>query len=338
MPDEICYIDTRTVATLLEEIAVVDVVEEALRSHALGRTVMPAEAYLRWTTDDGWARSLTLPAALGMPTGTAGIKVINGNVANPGRGVARASGLVLLFDVLTGQVRTVMAAANLSAMRTAAVSIIGVRRLAPRPVEHALVIGAGPIGAAHVRLLCQEPTVRTVWVHDLDGDRAAAVAALTSDVRVRVDPVRDRASVIGDADVIVAATTSVNAHLGLRHIRPGTLVVNVGLDDCAQDLLLGADHLVVDSWALVADDDKRLLGQLIRSGRVTAAGDSTSARAEQVVRAELGQLIAGSVMVSPRQDDRVVLNPFGMAVNDIALATAVEQSAAAKGFGLPLPR
>jgi len=337
VPDGIRYLDNVTVATLLDQVAVVDVVEEALQRHALGQSVMPAEAYLRWSTEDGWARSLTLPAALGMPVRTVGAKVINGNVANPSRGVPRASGLVLLFDVSTGQVRTIMAAADLSAVRTAAVSVAGLRRLAPRPVKQVLVIGAGPIGEAHVRLLCREPTVRRIWVHDLDAGRAERVAADYKQAPIRIEPVIDRASVIGRADLIVAATTSTSAHLGLGDVRKGTLVINVGLDDCTEDLLLGAEHLVVDSWDLVAADRNRLLGRLVHSGRVTAPGGRSSPGAEQVVRAELGELIAGVLSVRCEPEDRVVLNPFGMAVNDIAVATAVEQRAVVQGKGMMLP-
>ncbi|MDY7086145.1 MAG: ornithine cyclodeaminase [Actinomycetota bacterium] len=317
------YLDTRAVDDLLTGVDVVAAVEQAQIGHAQGRTVLPAEAYLRWDVGDGWARSLTLPAALGAPPHTAGIKVINGNIANPGRGMPRASGLILLFDVETGQVTTVMAAARISAMRTAAVSVAGVRRLAPRPVESVLVVGAGPIGAAHVRLLCDTvPTVRTVWTYDLDAARSRELATTSP----AVEAVPEWRAVAGRADAVIGATTSTGPYLALADIREGAIVVNVGLDDCAEDLLLGADHLVVDSWELVAGDTHRLLGRLIAAGRVTAPVP------------ELGRVLAGADAVAPGPDDRVVLNPFGMAVNDMAVATAVQRLAAEREAGIFLPR
>lgn len=314
------YLDTRTVDELLTGIDVVAAVEEAQRDHALGRTVLPAEAYLRWDVGDGWARSLTLPAALGAPPHAAGIKVINGNIANPARGVPRASGLILLFDVETGQVTTVMAAARISAMRTAAVSVAAVRRLAPRTVESVLIVGAGPIGEAHARML--SGTVGTIWSYDLDAGRAEALAASIP----AVEAVRDWRPAAARADAVIGATTSTGPYLTLAGIREGAVVVNVGLDDCADDLLLGADHLVVDSWELVADDTNRLLGKLIAAGRITGPG------------IELGQILAGTAAVTPGPDDRVVVNPFGMAVNDIAVATAVQRRAAEHEAGIFLER
>ncbi|MCK9896368.1 hypothetical protein [Frankia sp. AgB32] len=334
MPDHIRYLDTATVVDLLERIDVVEVVEAALKLHASGRAVLPEEAYLRWTAGDGWARSLTLPAALGAPPYAAGVKVINGNTSNPGRGIDRASGLVLLFDVLTGQVSTIMAAAPLSAIRTAAVSIAGLRRLTARPIEQAVVIGAGPIGEAHVQLLGTTiPTVRIIWIHDSDINRAAGIAerARVGDVEVRV--VSDRAAALRTSEVVIAATTSAKAHLGVTDVAPGTVVVNVGLDDCDRNLLLKADHLVVDSWDLVAGDTNRLLGQLIKDGLVVHSGNPTPAASPQRVCAELGHLVAGTVTIRPGWNDRVVLNPFGMAVNDIAVATVVEQMAKSADCG-----
>src|SRR5262249_15533411 len=156
--------------------------------------------------------------------------------------------------------------------------------------------------------------------------RHRAAAAEQMEIReATVHAVSHRTSVIGEADVIIAATTSTDAHLHLNDIRPGTLVINVGLDDCAQDLLLGAEYLVVDSWNLVANDTNRLLGRLIRTGLVGAPGDGVSPGVRQQVDAELGQIITGIVNVRPGWQDRVVLNPFGMAVNDIAVATMIEQ-------------
>ncbi|WP_051366071.1 ornithine cyclodeaminase family protein [Hamadaea tsunoensis] len=322
-------------AGLLDEIDVVATVEDALRMNAVGETVLPAEAYLRWDVDDGWARSLTLPAALGRPAYAAGIKVINGNVANPGRGVPRASGLILLFDVETAQVTTIMAAAQVSAMRTAAVSVAAVKRLAPRIVERALVVGAGPIGEAHARMLGRAvASLGTIWSYDADGTRAVELAGRVEGVVA----VEDWRSVVGRADVVIAATTSTEAYLRLGDVAPGAIVVNVGLDDCAEDLLLGADHLVVDSWDLVADDRNRLLGRLIAAGAVLPPGVDAGTGGRQRVAGELGRILAGAVEIVPKPEQRVVVNPFGMAVNDIAVATAVDRLARRGTAGQRLTR
>jgi ornithine cyclodeaminase/alanine dehydrogenase-like protein (mu-crystallin family) len=319
--DQIRYLDATTVAALLDEIDAVAVIEDALRLHATGATVLPAEAHLHWSTVDGAARSLALPAVLGDPPYAAGTKVMNGNLANPARGLPRASGLVLLFDVRTAQVSTVMAAAQVSATRTAAVSAAAARALAPKPMRQLLILGAGPIGEAHTRLLPRAlPSVREIWVYDLDHGRARTVADTA-----HATAVARRDDVIGAADLIIAATTSREPYLDLAEVPAGCLVVNVGLDDCTEDLLLGADQLVVDDWTLVAEDPHRLLGRLIRAGKVTGPV------------LELAQVVAHQ-NVTVRPTDRVVVNPFGLAIHDVALASAVDQLARQRGLGISLPR
>ena len=155
---------------------------------------------------------------------------------------------------------------------------------------------------------------------DLDHGRARAVADTT-----RGTAVARREEVIGAADLIIAATTSCEPYLGLAEVPAGSLVINVGLDDCTEDLLLGADQLVVDDWTLVADDPHRLLGRLIRAGKV--AGPVP----------ELAQVVAHQ-HVTTRPTDRVVVNPFGLAIHDVALASAVDQLARQRGLGVSLPR
>ncbi|WP_157367944.1 hypothetical protein [Alloactinosynnema sp. L-07] len=54
----------------------------------------------------------------------------------------------------------------------------------------------------------------------------------------------------------------------------------VSLDDATEELLLGCDHLFVDDWTLVSDDDTRLLGRLAGAGRVAGPIGSRPRRQE----------------------------------------------------------
>jgi ornithine cyclodeaminase/alanine dehydrogenase-like protein (mu-crystallin family) len=340
--DPILYLDTETVAHILDSLDVTAVVHEGLRENDLGRTVLPEEAYLRWDVPGGgWARSLCLPAALGQPTRAAGVKVINGNLANPGRGLPRASGLFLTFDVDTGRINTIMAAADLSAIRTAAVSAVAATLLAPSVPRHVLILGAGPLGIAHARVLPRAlPALVRVSLYDLEPTRIeAAIESLAgqpvSPTAVAAD---DLDATLAAADVIIAATTSSAPYLTAGGVRPGTLIVNVGLDDCADDLILECDLLIVDSWQLVAADDRRAVGRLFHSGRIcapdTPAGDAVGRR----VDAELPALVSGRLRLTAQATDRVIVNPFGMAVHDVALGAEVDATARSLGLGTWLSR
>ena len=336
----ILYLESALVSGVLSGANMLPVVEDALVLQAQGRVVLPNEAYLGWEFGDEWARSLCLPGVVYSSETVAGVKIINGNTANPLRGLARASGLICLFDPRSGRVRTIMAAEPVSAARTAAVSVAATIRLCPRPIDLVAIVGAGPIGVAHALLLADcIPGLRRISFYDAELERAVAAAESTTSKLGGVTEFRAVATlsdVLSGVQVIVAATTSLTPYLTLNLIPYGSVVVNVGLDDVADDALMGADHLVVDSWRLVAGDSRRSLGKLIREGRVVAPGrgePSSGERRYRVVDAELCDVVTSPLSFRLSRRARVIVNPFGMAIGDVAVAHWVATVARTRNLG-----
>ena len=94
------------------------VIRAVLRCHGAGDTVLPDEAYL--PLDDP-RRGRRPPCALNMPayvgagegqgedgTPVAGTKVISSNPGNVRRGLPRASGVTMLFDVASARITCIM--------------------------------------------------------------------------------------------------------------------------------------------------------------------------------------------------------------------------------------
>jgi ornithine cyclodeaminase/alanine dehydrogenase-like protein (mu-crystallin family)/uncharacterized protein YbdZ (MbtH family) len=326
--------DVERACHTLDPVAVVTAAFLAIRD---GRAAAMPEAAIRWTAADGTAaRSLALPAR---HDHWYGCKVINACVGNPARGLPRAHGLVLLFDPDTAAPVAIMEGGYISALRTAAVSVAAL--LATRdagPVRLAF-LGCGRLARAHARLLATRVTVTRATVFDLVPDRAAAFASdLRDDVPdSSVDIVDNPQAAMRDADVVVAVTTSTTPYAPLDWLAMGATFLNVSLDDAAEDMLTGCDHLFVDDWALVSDDDTRLLGRLARAGRMTGPGTAPPPGG-RAVDAELPELLAGTYHRPVTGTDRVVINPFGLGVHDIAFAGHVYDHARAVGAGTRLAR
>ncbi|TWH65130.1 hypothetical protein [Micromonospora olivasterospora] len=199
-----------------------------------------------------------------------GIKVINASVGNPARGLPRASGLTMLFDAETARVVAVLAADRISALRTAAVTLLAVRAFGAAHAREMAVVGAGELARAHLLLFAERlPRVERFHVFDLVRARAEALAGEFGDADVRVCDSAEQA--VRAADVVVPVTTTTTGYIPYGWLRPGCVVVNVSLDDVLPDVVRRADRIVVDDWGLVAADGVRLLGRL-------AAGASWSAR------------------------------------------------------------
>ncbi|MFI6053445.1 ornithine cyclodeaminase [Streptomyces violascens] len=331
------YLDAATVTSLCARIDPLEVATEAFLGVRAGRSGVAPEAALRWTAPDGTAaRSLILPAR---HEGTYGCKVINACLGNVDRGLPRAAGVILLYDRETAAPVCIMEGAHISALRTAAVSLAGLRAVRPlSTVDRVALLGCGRQARTHLDLLAAQGAVKSVIAYDLAPGRAAAFA---EDLRaalpgIEVETVAEPEPAVRSAPVILATTTTTTSYVPLAWLPEGSVFLNVSLDDADEDVLLGAEHLFVDDWQLVSEDDTRLLGRLAQAGRASAPG--TAAAGARQVDAELATLLSGGYSRPIGATDRTVINPFGMGVHDVALATRVYTTALDTDTGMLLPR
>jgi ornithine cyclodeaminase/alanine dehydrogenase-like protein (mu-crystallin family) len=339
----ILYLCGDEVRALCAKIDPVAAVRDALILHAQGHTVLPAEAYLQWDTG-GWgpARSINMPGFLGSPLNAPGTKIINANPSNPNRSLPRASGVIALFDPSTAQVTCLMEAATISALRTACVTAICAELFCGNDINQLALLGAGALAAAHLELLLPRlAQLNTVRIYDPVAQRAVALRARfhtqASQRGVRVQTADSAEDAVRGTQLVVPVTTVTEGYLRLGWLAERCLLVNVSLDDPMPEVVLQADLLVVDDWGLVRADSRRLLGRLYRAGLITGPGeDRTRHPSARPVDAELGQLLVGAPGLIHGQHGRIVVNPFGMSLEDLAVATHVYRVAQDLGIGIQL--
>lgn len=332
------YLSAAEVVALSRQIDPLAVVTDAFLAVRAGRAAIAPEAALRWQAPDGTAaRSLVLPAWY---ADAYGCKVINACIGNPDRGLPRAHGFITLFDPATAVPVCVMEGGHISATRTAAVSVAAVRAIRDlTALQRLSVLGCGRQARTHLELLATRSSPRSVTLHDADPARARALAEdvqrLMPDAAVRCADTPE--SAVRAADVVIAVTTTTTPYVALDWLDKGAVFVNVSLDDATEDLLLGCEHLFVDDWELVSEDDTRLLGRLATAGRVSGPGRPVEPGVRRV-DADLATLLAGEYRADIADTDRVVVNPFGMGVHDIAMAATVHAAALESKVGTWLPR
>lgn len=337
--DELLYLPSADIARACAEIDALSCVTKVLLEHAAGTARVGVEGVIRWSPAPGQAaRTLNMPGLL-ETRDVVGTKIINANTGNPDRGLPRADGLLVLLDPQTARPAVILQAAQISALRTAAVSTIAALRLHNGEPLTLAVIGAGKIAEEHVRLMVRHLKVDRVIICDRLPERAEALAA-----RLRTPD--DLASPVGtgtveeavrDANVVVTATTATSGYIPGSWLRPGALAINVSLDDFTEDAYLGTDLLYVDDWELITDDTQRLLGRLARDGQVTGPGQPPPGHGRQVT-GTLGQLLAGNCPGRDSETQTALVNPFGMAIEDLAVAAEIFAVAASLGLGQTLAR
>jgi ornithine cyclodeaminase len=328
--DTILYLSGHEVARALGPIDMVAEVASALAAHSRGQAVLPAAARLDWEDAGEALRSLIMPAAV---EGSVGLKVINANAANPGRGLPRASGLIVLFDIATGQPTCILEGARISGLRTAAVTAIAADLLGSGPIERLALLGAGVLARCHLELLSSRlRELREIRLYDIDVERAAALAGEIDGALVCHSP----EDAIRGAELVVPVTTTTSGYIRYDWLEPGSLLVNVSLDDPLPEVVMHADGVFVDDWATTAADERRLLGRMLRARQIRGPNDAGGAGRK--VDGTLGELLISDRPGRSRPDEIILVNPFGLAIEDIVVARRVHQQALRLGLGTALGR
>ena len=270
--DSILYLNRNDVENVCNTIDPVAVIRDVFKMHASDQVILPDEAYLSWTNDqDEQVRSLNMPTFIGGSLNIAGTKIINGNIANPSRGLPRASGLTLLFDTTSVRVNCIMEGAYLSSLRTASVTLLSAELFKGQEIKHVAILGAGVLAQAHIELLVKRlPHLRSIAIFDLDRKRIVALReALASVLRaheIELIATSTAESAIREAQLIVPVTTTTIGYIQFDWLEPGSILVNISLDDPLPEVVFKANKVVVDDWNLVKNDPRRLIGRMYKAG------------------------------------------------------------------------
>jgi ornithine cyclodeaminase/alanine dehydrogenase-like protein (mu-crystallin family) len=312
----------------------VAVMRSALSALAAGRADQPLRVIIR----PGHAPGLmgVMPAYLapgggpGDPaagSGGYGLKAITVTPGNPGAGLDAHQGVVLLSDGSTGVPLAVLNASAVTEIRTAAMSVLATDLLARPGAGDLAVIGAGVQARAHIRAFSQTRPLRRIRVAGRDPERTAKLAAdLQPEIAVPITACPSAADAVAGADIIVTATSSAEPVLRRAWIADGAHVNAVGASLPAARELDGA---TVGAAALYCDS---------RAGLTSESGDYRLAVADglagpEVIRGELGEVLAGSVPGRLGDGEITVFESLGLAVEDLAAALRACELAAAAGAG-----
>ncbi|MEZ5117480.1 MAG: hypothetical protein R2737_14565 [Candidatus Nanopelagicales bacterium] len=241
----------------------------------------------------------------------AGVKLVTVSPDNPARGLPTVQGTYVLMDAATLEPLAVLDAAELTLVRTAAVSMLAVRALAPPEDPDVVVIGSGPQAVAHAlaaRALLGPAEVRLVARTAASADRARALAAARGLADLRVDVGGSPAG----ADVVLCCTSSHVPVLASADVPDRAVVVAMGAH--TPDAREVGTDLVDRSYVAVES----------RAAAAAESGDVRLAAAElgrEVVAAELGEVVRGEAAVPPDRPRLFV--SLGEAWEDLAVASVL---------------
>lgn len=250
-----------------------------------------------------------------------GLKTVCVVPANAARGLDPHQGTVCLFDGETGQTIAVMNAAPITAIRTAACSAVATEALARKDARVLTVVGTGHQARAHLRVLPAMRDYERVLVAGRNPAKTReAASAHDAEALASIE------EAVGEADVVVTATSSDEPVLRLDWLKPGAHVNAMGA--CfphTRELdteTIAAAALFVDRRESAASESGEYLLPL-----------AEGAIAEDHIRAEVGEVLAGTAPGRTSDDELTVFDSLGLAVEDLFAAEYLLRRAVELGRG-----
>jgi alanine dehydrogenase len=316
----LCCSDIERLLSLREYI---DAVDEIFRLQGEGKVPIPGVLGVKATSGGLHVKAGLLP-------GNRNYLVAKLNANFPGNnarfGLPTIQGVIVVFDAENGVPLAILDSIDITLKRTAAASAVAAKYLARKESSVATICGCGQQGRAQLRAILLVLPLTKIYAFDVN-ERAAINYSneLSSELKIDIEPVRDLANAIQDSDVCITCTTASESFVCKQDVRPGTFIAAVGADDEHKQEI---DPALIASAKVIADS----LEQSCTIGDVHHAITHGLMRKEEVY-AQLCEIVAGQKIGRLDQNEIIVFDSTGVAIEDAVAATALYERALANGIG-----
>jgi alanine dehydrogenase len=324
MPEGTLLLKRSEVASLLSVEKCMTAVEQAFRLYAEGKTALPGILGIHAPGGGFHIKAGLLDAS--RPYFAA---KVNANFPENMKrfGLPLIQGIIVLCDAENGYPLALIDSMEITIIRTGAATGLAAKYLARPEARVATICGCGNQGRISLRAVARVRPLTRAYVWDINQEQARRLAVeLSRELRITVEAVADLESAVKQSDICVTCTPSKEHFLERHYVTPGTFIAAVGADsEDKQEIdpaLMVSNKVVVDLLEQCAS-----IGELHHSldlGLIT--------RSE--VHAELGEIIAGKKAGRQSNDEIIIFDSTGTALQDVAAASIVYESAVSTGSGV----
>ena len=256
-----------------------------------------------------------------------GVKTVCVFADNPAKGLDPHQGSVTLFSAETGQLRALMNASAITAIRTAAVSGVATQLLAREDAGDLAIIGSGVQARAHIEAMACARSIRRARVASARFENAQKFAdEFREHYSFPIEAVDNIEAAVRDADLIVTATTAAAPILKREWISAGAHLNVVG-SSIPRTREIDSETVAAASFFV----DRR-------ESTINEGGDYLAALREGAItpdhiRAEIGELLIGAKPGRTSRDEITLFKSLGLAVEDLASADYLYLKAEQTGAG-----
>ena len=244
------------------------------------------------------------------------IKIASGFVGNNDFGIKAGQGMMLLFDIKTGQPLAILIdEANLTDIRTGIAGAITSSELASKNVNEVLIVGTGVQARYQAKYICQEMGISKVifWGRDESKINKIANDINLNNVEIKIE--KNLESAVRSSKLIITTTSAKSPLIDSGWVQPGTHITAVGSDThnkCELDynILAKANLIVADS-----------IEQNVLRGEIHQALKHDAINEADLI--EIGEIFENPEKGRKNDQDITVADLTGVAVQDLVIAEAV---------------
>ncbi len=313
------------VERLLTLEACIEIMAEALAALARGELSQPLRSIYAPPTASGvmaW-----MPTHRSGEDAVYGMKLLCVIPDNPSRGLDGHQGAVVLMDGVTGELRALMNASAITAIRTAAVSAVATRQLARGDARELALIGTGVQARWHLEAMCRVRPIEKVRVAGrTPGSAVQFVERMRPKVHCALEAVESAEAAVRGAGIVVTATTAREPVLERAWIAPGTHVNAVGASRPPDR------EIDTATWSAASAFVDRRESVEREAADYRRAIDEGAIRPDHV-RAEIGDVLLGRAPGRTTRNEITLFRSLGLAVEDVAAAQYLLRCAPGRGAG-----
>ncbi len=292
-------------------------VEAAFRMHAEGKAAPP--------------KVLSLHAQNGgfhIKAGILGLSrnyfVAKTNANFPGNmqrhGLPTIQGVVVVCDADDGRLLAMMDSSELTIIRTGAATAVAAKYLALKNASTVTICGCGNQGRISLIAVAQVRPITRAYAFDLDKKSARDFSEeMSRDLGIAVTPTDNLPEAAAASQMCITCTPSRQALFHRGDVGPGCFIAAVGADNEEKQEI---DPYLIAESKLVVD----LREQSAAFGDFHHALQLGIVSAEHI-HAELGEIIAGKKEGRTSDKEIIVFDSTGTALQDVAAAAIVYESA-----------
>lgn len=263
---------------------------------------------------------------------TAALKIINIFPHNIDSGIPSSPAQVLLIDGKTGLVTAILDGTYVTQLRTGAASGAAFDVLAKKDCRIGALIGTGGQAAAQLEAMMAVRKLEEVRVYDMNPERTKKFASQMQEelkeYGTKIVPAASSDETIDNADLIITVTPSSEPVFDAARVKQGATISCVGayqhhMQEMDPAILPKASKIYFDSRDAVLSESGDILIPL-EQGIIT----------ESDFTGNLGDVLLGNIAGRENDDEIIVFETVGVAVQDLVAAKEIYDKAVIAGAGI----